>query len=756
MWKAELERILISIGLNKTVVQNALVNNQLNERLQSIMTATAKYQSSITNTTIQQPRIGPLLYKVATKLPPGFDTHTEPLIQYIVQRKIKTDTQIEEAIKYLKGKAKGELNIQEFEKVCGVGIEVTREEIREALEDAVKNNKEAIKKQGLKFNFDSLQYEVKNKFKWANGKMIAEEIQNIKKNYSSLIENTNAIQSTLKEESKKQRLLKHPARDLPSALNSEYLLEEHKKLAPYPVITRFPPEPNGFLHIGHAKAMRYDFTLAEDYDGICYLRFDDTNPETESVKYIESIKDAVQWLGYNPYKVTFASDYFDQLFDFAITLIKKEKAYVCHQSQEEISKTRADCTESPWRNRSIEENLSLFEKMRKGKTREQEAVLRLKIDMKHSNPCMRDPVAYRTKHMSHPRTGNKWHIYPTYDFAHCICDSLEHITHSCCTLEFEIRRDLYYWLLNELDIYRPYVWEFSRLNVSYNMLSKRYLKMMIEEGAVKDWDDPRLLTLMGLKRRGVSPNAINEFCDLIGVTRRGNEMVVSQNLLDYCIRKDLDERAPRVMAVLDPLPVTLVNLNNSFEEQIEAYKFPKYPERGKEIYKLRKKIYIDRTDYQPEGGAMFHRLTRTQKAILKSAGWIKLVKEVRSFEGRLQEIEAEFHRLTKNKKVKGVIQWVADKYSLDAEIRLYDKLFNCEDPKTLGDQWRTALNKDSLKIIHTAKVWDNFINPKPLDCFQFERVGYFALDYDSNILNKHYVFNRTIGLADTKKKQEDR
>eukprot|EP01022_Parablepharisma_sp_SALTPOND_P026501 TRINITY_DN64282_c4_g1_i1.p1 TRINITY_DN64282_c4_g1~~TRINITY_DN64282_c4_g1_i1.p1 ORF type:complete len:972 (-),score=63.93 TRINITY_DN64282_c4_g1_i1:4540-7368(-) len=746
MWKAEMERALVSLGLKQTVVQNAFLNKRLTERLQAVLAVSSKFNSSTVSMQGTRKRTGPLLYKVATKVPPGFERHLEFLAQYIAQGKLRTDAQVEAAIAYIKSTTGEKMDIPDFEQRCGVGVIVTKEEIREVLHKLFEQNK------GSKFNFAALQYDVRKHLKWADGKIVAEEIEILKQKCAVLPHST---AKPSKEESKRSRLSKHLARDLPSALNSLHLLEEHRKAIPYPVVTRFPPEPNGFLHIGHAKAMRYNFTLAEDYDGVCYLRYDDTNPEKEHSEYIENIKECVEWLGYKPWKVTYASDYFDKLFEFAVSLIKSGKAYVCHQTKEELGKSRAEEKESPWRNRPPEESLELFYKMKEGAFKEQEAMLRLKVDMKHSNPCMRDPVAYRIKHMAHPRSGEKWCIYPTYDFTHCINDSLEHITHSCCTLEFEIRRDSYYWLLNALNIYRPYVWEFSRLNISHNVLSKRLLKALIEEGFVKGWDDPRLLTLMGLKRRGVTPAAINEFCDLVGVTRRGNEMVVSQNLLDYCVRKDLNEKAPRTMAVLEPLLVVLVNVEESYEEQIETSLFLKYPERGKQTCSLTKRIFIDRNDYKPEGDPNFYGLTKTQRAVLKSAGWIKLIKEVKDSKGELQYIEAEFCKIKEGEKVKaGVLHWVAEKYSLEAEVRIYDKLFLCDNPKELGVDWKKGVNKNSLKVLKNARVWDKFTKAKHLDCFQFERIGYFVIDYDSNMAQKKYVFNQTVALSESKDKKK--
>jgi len=650
MWKSELEKILISSGLNKTVAQNALQNKKLSTRLQLIFLNKPNEILS---------KNGPLLYKIAAKTPPGFEHHIDFLTKYIFSGKLRTDLQIESALNFIKKHNNSQaMNIAEFEKECGIGILITREQISNEIAKIINQNN------GKKITANFLQAEIRKKLKWVDSKIVSEEIKkNLdSQNLLSKAEITKNPEKTIKIQ-ETPRLSKLLARDLPTAINPKHIIKLAKSKMNFPVITRFPPEPNGFLHIGHAKAMRYNFTLAEDYKGVCYLRYDDTNPEKESIEYVKSIEECVKWLGYKPYKITYASDYFDQLYEFAIKLIKEGKAYVCLQTKEEIQNCRAKCIESPYRNRPIVESLALFEKMKNGVFDEGYAVVRLKIDMKHPNPCMRDPVAYRVKHREHTRTGKKWCIYPTYDFTHCINDSLEWITHSCCTLEFEIRRDSYYWLLNALDIYRPYVYEYSRLNVSHNVLSKRLLKQLIEGKYVNGWDDPRLLTIFGLKRRGVSPSAINEFCDIVGVTRRGNEMVIPSDLLDHCIRKDLYEKAPRTMTVLNPLLVDLVNVDKSkFELLVKSKVFPN--QNILQEYKLTPSIFIEKSDYQPIAGPEFRGLTKTQNVILKNAGMLKFVKEKKDSKGNLVALECEFEPIGKKPAKMGVLHWVSEKYRI--------------------------------------------------------------------------------------------
>ncbi len=703
----ETEKFLVSVGLKQSVIRNALQNKRLTERLRQVVVLAGQHDEA-------KGRIGPLLYKIATKVPPGFEHRFDLLTKYVSEGKIRTDAQLEAAINYVKTTSGKSINTLAFEQACGSGVEVSREQIRQLIRSLLLLPGTTPAR---------LQRLVRERLRWADGRAVSEEIASLRPDSfkASAVSSSSSISATT---GKKERLSKLLARDLASALNSRDLLEGRKAAIGYDVVTRFPPEPNGYLHIGHAKAMRHNFTLAADYGGVCYLRYDDTNPEKEHIEYIDNIQQCVKWLGYAPWKITYASDYFDQLYQFAVKMIKTGKAYVCHQTKEELAECRAKGVESPWRNRPVEESLKLFEEMREGKLDEKSAMLRLKIDMKHPNPCMRDPVAYRIlKHTPHPRTKDKWCIYPTYDFTHCINDSLEHITHSCCTLEFEIRRDSYYWLLEALDLYRPYVWEFSRLNISHNVLSKRLLQVLVSEKKVMGWDDPRLLTLMGLKRRGVTPAAINEFCDLVGVTRRGNEMLIPCHLLDHCIRKDLDEKAPRTMGVVDPLEVVLTNLPEKYEEKLEASLFPKHPERGKQEYLLTKRVFIERADYRSEAGEDYRGLTRSHPVLLKFAGWVQ-------------------------------IHWVSAEHSRKAELRLFGPLFDVEDPKKLGKDWKQGVSKDSMKVVKEAVVWDRFAGCKALDCFQFERVGYFVLDYDSRAAEGKLVFNRVVTLNESKEKRE--
>jgi glutaminyl-tRNA synthetase len=406
-------------------------------------------------------------------------------------------------------------------------------------------------------------------------------------------------------------------RDIEAARNSEDVLKKHRAATGGKIMTRFPPEPNGYLHIGHAKAMRFNFTFAKENGGMTYLRYDDTNPVKENQEFIDNIRNCVEWLGYKPFKITFASDYFQELYDLACELIKRGKAYVDHCSKPEIKEQRNKMIESPYRNRSVEENLKLFNSMRQGRFAENECCLRMKIDMTHVNPNMRDPVAYRIRYVPHPHAGDKWCIYPTYDYTHCINDSLENITHSLCTLEFENRRESYYWLLEALDLYKPMVWEYSRLNLTYTVLSKRKLEKLVGERVVTDWEDPRMPTVLGLRRRGYTPSMINDFAAEIGVSRKGNDNVTSIRLLEHYARKELDVIAPRTFGVQDPVLLEIVNFDEVANKDFEAPLFPADKTKGTQIYKLSRRVFIDEEDFSVESKKGFFGLTPEQPVCLK-------------------------------------------------------------------------------------------------------------------------------------------
>ena len=520
------------------------------------------------------------------------------------------------------------------------------------------------------------------------------------------------------------------------------------------VHTRFPPEPNGYLHIGHAKSICLNYGIAKDYNGKFNLRFDDTNPEKEEQEYVDSIVEDVKWLGADfEDRILYASDYFEQMYEYAVQLIKKGKAYVCDLSADEIRETRGTLTEpgkeSPYRNRTIEENLDLFERMRKGEFPNGSKTLRAKIDMASPNFNMRDPIMYRIVHAEHHRQGNKWCIYPTYDWAHGLEDSIEGITHSICTLEFENHRPLYDWFLDELGIYHPQQIEFARLNLSYTVMSKRKLLQLVKENYVDGWDDPRMPTISGYRRRGYTPEAIRNFAEIIGVAKR--DALTDISLLEFAIRDDLNKRAKRVMAVFNPLKVVLTNVNE--EEDLDAINNPEDPNAGTRKIKFTKEIFIEQSDFMENPPKGFHRLVPGGEVRLRYAYIIKCDEVIKNENGEIVELHCSIDPDTKSgvgkstKKVKGTIHWVSSKYAFDAEVRLYDRLFTVENPGG-EENWLDYINPNSLQIIKNAKLEPSLKEAKPLDRFQFERLGYFCVD-TKNTTKEKLVFNRTATLKDS-------
>ncbi|MDM5085068.1 glutamine--tRNA ligase [Aeromonas rivipollensis] len=526
------------------------------------------------------------------------------------------------------------------------------------------------------------------------------------------------------------------------------------------VHTRFPPEPNGYLHIGHAKSICLNFGIARDYQGQCNLRFDDTNPAKEDIEFVESIKQDVQWLGFQwSGEICYSSDYFDKLHGYAIELIEKGLAYVDELSPEQMREYRGTLTapgkNSPFRERSVEENLALFAKMKSGELAEGSACLRAKIDMASPFMVMRDPVIYRIKFAHHHQTGDKWCIYPMYDFTHCISDALEGITHSLCTLEFQDNRRLYDWVLDNISIdCHPRQYEFSRLNLEYTVMSKRKLNLLVSEGHVSGWDDPRMLTVSGLRRRGYTPASIREFCQRIGVTKQDN--IVEMSMLEACIRDDLNENAPRAMAVLHPVKVVIENLAG--DEVLTAPAHPNKPEMGSRTLPFTREIFIDEADFKEEANKQFKRLVLGKEVRLRNAYVIKAERVEKDADGKVTCIYCSYDPETLGKdpadgrKVKGVIHWVSATQSLPAEIRLYDRLFKMPNPGA-EDDFEGALNPDSLVIIKGARVEASLKDAKPEFAYQFEREGYFCAD---NKLSspEHLVFNRTVALRDVWGKAE--
>ncbi len=521
--------------------------------------------------------------------------------------------------------------------------------------------------------------------------------------------------------------------------------------------TRFPPEPNGYLHIGHAKSICLNFGLASEFGGKCNLRFDDTNPTKEEQEYVDSIKEDIKWLGFDwDSREFYASDYFNRLYEFALILIKKGKAYVCDLSSDEIREFRGTLKEpgreSPYRNRSIDENLRLFEEMRLGRYPDGSKVLRAKIDMSSPNLNMRDPIMYRILRRSHHRTKDKWCIYPTYDWAHGQSDSIEGITHSICTLEFEDHRPLYDWFIEQLEIHHPRQIEFARLNLTYTVMSKRMLLMLVEEKHVSGWDDPRMPTISGMRRRGYPPEAIRNFCSQIGVAKA--DSTVDFAFLEYIIRENLNKNALRAMAILNPLKVIIDNYPEDLSEELTAINNPEDDSAGTRKVPFSKVIYIEKEDFMEEPPGKFYRLAPGREVRLRYAYFIKCESVVKDDKGNILEVHCTYDPQTKGgdapdgRKVKATLHWVSEKHSIPAEVRLYNHLFAVENPyKTEeGGDFKDNLNPDSLKVLKDCRLEPSLLNVKPGDIYQFERIGYFCVDIGST--KEKIIFNRTVTLKD--------
>lgn len=525
------------------------------------------------------------------------------------------------------------------------------------------------------------------------------------------------------------------------------------------VVTRFPPEPNGYLHLGHAKSICLNFGLAEDYGGRCHLRFDDTNPETEDVEYVESIKNDVKWLGFDwGNNLFFASDYFEQIYQWAVQLIKDNKAYVCSLNEDQLREYRGNFTtpgkDSPYRNRTVEENLDLFARMRNGEFAEGEHVLRAKIDMKSPNMNMRDPLLYRIRKAHHHRTGDQWCIYPMYDYAHPLSDAIEKVTHSICTLEFQDHRPFYDWCIQNCEVLaEPHQYEFARMNMTYLVMSKRKLLQLVKEKYVDGWDDPRMPTISGVRRRGYTPQSLRDFAERIGVAKA--ESVIEYDILEACVRDNLDSIAHRAMAVLDPIKVKISNLPEGHKEELESVVHPKKAEMGRRKFYFTKEIYIDANDFKENPDADFFRLSPGKEVRLRNAYVIRCDEVKKDSAGKITELVCAYLPETKGgkpkadgTKVKGIVHWVSASECIDAEVRIYGRLFSVPDPENVadGEDFKKNLNKNSLRIIKNAKLEPSLKAASPQERYQFERVGYFCLD-NKDSKPENLVFNMTVDLA---------
>ncbi|XP_078177532.1 glutamine-tRNA ligase, putative / glutaminyl-tRNA synthetase, putative / GlnRS [Carex rostrata] len=768
----------LAIGLDKRTAQNAVANKKVTSNLLAVIKEAGVEMCD--------KAIGNLLYTVATKYPANALVHRPMLVQYVVSTKIRSSAQLDAALSFLTNAGPEPFDLDKFEQACGIGVEVSLEEIQASVKAIVDENMDAILEQRYHINVGSLCGQVRKLQPWGDAKIVKEELDN--KLFEVLGEKTEAdekkpmkkkkekpakteVQTTVttpppsEEELNPYTIFPKPEDNYKvhteifysdgsiwRCHNTKELLDKHLKATEGKVLTRFPPEPNGYLHIGHAKAMFIDFGLAKDRGGSCYLRFDDTNPEAEKTEYIDHIKEIVNWMGWEPFKITYTSDYFQDLYDLAVELIKKGLAYVDHQTPEEVKEYREKMMNSPWRDRPINESLKLFDDMRRGLIDEGKATLRMKQDMQSDNKNMNDLIAYRIKFTPHPHAGDKWCIYPSYDYAHCIVDSLENITHSLCTLEFEIRRPSYYWLLVALGLYQPYVWEYSRLNISNTVMSKRKLNRLVTDKWVDGWDDPRLLTLAGLRRRGVSSTAINSFVRGIGITRSDNSLI-RVDRLEYHIREELNKTAPRSLVVLNPVKVMIMNLEDDKVMDLDAKMWPDAPaDDAASYYKVpfSRVVYIDRSDFRLRDSKDFYGLAPGKTVLLRYAFPIKCIAVVTGDDPEdIIEIRAEYDPL-KSTKPKGVLHWVAEPSPgvepLKVEVRLFDKLFLSENPGELED-WLSDLNPNSKEVIQGCYAVPSLAKAVLGDKFQFERLGYFAVDTDS--IPDKLVFNRTVTLRDS-------
>ncbi|KAG6757750.1 hypothetical protein POTOM_038074 [Populus tomentosa] len=798
--------LFLKIGLDERTARNTIANNNVTNNLTAV------------------------IHEVATKYPANALIHRPALLGYIVTTKIKTPAQLEAAFSFLSGTGSESFELKGFEEACGVGVEVSEEDIERTVNEVFEQNKGLILELRYRTNVGDLFGHVRKRLPWADPKIVKKLID--AKLYE-LLGGRTAADNEKPSKQKKEKPAKvedkkvaddnpvQPPEDLNPFLifpnpeenfkvhteiffsdrpvlqccNTKEVLDKHLKRTSRKVYTRFPPEPNGYLHIGHAKAMFVSFGLAKERGGCCYLRYDDTNPEAEKKEYIDHIEEIVEWMGWKPFKITYTSDYFRELYELAVELIQRGHAYVDHQTPEEIKEYREKKMNSPWRDRPIAESLKLFEEMRQGMIEEGKATLRMKQDMQSDNGNMYDLIAYRIKasFTPHPHSGDKWCIYPSYDYAHCIVDSLEDITHSLCTLEFETRRASYYWLLHVLDLYQPYVWEYSRLNVTNNVMSKRkasnhivpfflllQLNFLVTKKLVDGWDDPRLMTLAGLRRRGVTSTAINAFVRGIGITR-SDCCTIRLERLEYHIREELNRTAPRTMVVLQPLKVVITNLDSGLVMDLDAKKWPNAStEDSSAFYKVNirfsnfisfqlfdilifyfllfpiiqvpfsRVVYIEQSDFRMKDWKDYYGLAPGKSVLLRYAFPIKCTEVVLADDNEtIVEIWAEYDH-SKKTKPKGVIHWVAEPSRevdpLSIEVKLFDKLFNSENPAELED-WLADVNPKSKVVISGAYAVPALRDAAIGDRFQFERLGYFVVDKDST--SERLVFNRTVTLRDS-------
>jgi glutaminyl-tRNA synthetase len=755
-----MEALFVSAGLSEEKAKQTLKNSDLS----SFLADSLKKIQAIAPITRDN---GLNVYKFCTLSKKK--ELVDDILPYIARGDLDTSEKVGAAIDY--GQKSPSFDKADFEQSCGVGITVSNEDIENAVQKVIAENKDQIVKQRYRFNIGMLLGKSRTMIPFADGQKLKKaldlEILNLlgPKTEEDMAKPKKEKKAKAPKEAKKAATEEHsesledqlkgaarwfhePGKNYETERyvvteNTMKHMENHLKITGGQIRTRFPPEPNGILHIGHAKAINFNFGYAKAHNGVCYLRYDDTNPEKEEEKFFTAIKDMVEWLGYKPWKITHASDNFQQLYELAIKLIEADLAYCCHMTADELK--GIDSPDSPWRNRPKEETLALFRDMKNGKIEEGKCTLRMKHVMEDGK---KDPVAYRIKYTPHHRTGDEWCIYPTYDFTHCLCDSIEHISHSLCTKEFQARRSSYYWLCNAVDVYCPVQWEYGRLNLEYTMVSKRKIGRLIDSGLVADWDDPRLFTLTALRRRGFPPQAINNFCAKVGIT--GNFCTTDAALLEHCVRDELNKTAPRRLAVIDPLEINIVNFKNlNLPSKVPVANHPSDESFGKRDVAMSNKLFIERADFEENAPKDFRRLTPAQPVGLKYGEIVVTVKKVHKSGNKVVKLDVEATPADKATKPKAFIHWVDANSSKSAEIRIYSQLFATKDPDSHPDGFLAAASKSSLEVKH-GRVEAPLSKCKIFEQFQFERNGYFCYDKDST--NEKPVFNLTIGLKEDKGK----
>lgn len=765
------------LGLSDIKVAETVRNEVLTKTLLEIIEKASEKGSFDENK-------GKLLYHVGTRLKPQCRSYLPFLVDHIMDGNISNEQQLSASLEFLLAHVVTKFTEEEFKEACGIGISISADQLEEGVMEVIQKYKARLLEERYSFNTGRLYAEARQLLKWADGSQLKNEVdaqvilllgaktadellgktptkskKAAKNTPDKIVQNgfhkddtqtdrESEGASTIEELMKKKVHFHKPGENFKTdgyvvTPNTMNLLKQHLKITGHKVVTRFPPEPNGILHIGHAKAININFGYAKANNGICYLRFDDTNPEKEEEKFFRGIQDMVDWLGYKPYKITHASDNFDQLYSWAIDLIKRGHAYVCHQKPDEIKGFNPP--PSPWRDRPIEESLQLFEDMKNGKFKEGEATLRMKTTLEEGKM---DPVAYRIKYVPHPRSGDKWCIYPTYDYTHCLCDSIENITHSMCTKEFQSRRSSYYWLCNALDIYCPVQWEYGRLNLNYAVVSKRKIQKLIQEKIVSDWDDPRLFTLTALRRRGFPAEAVNNFVAKMGLTMA--QVVVDPQMLEASARDVLNVTSPRAMAVLNPLKVNIVNWQDSFPTRITVPDFPTDPTKSTtHEVPFGATLFIDREDFRESADKNFKRFATNQPVGLKHVGMVLyVVNVVKTTDGSIDQLDVNCERLTDKNKPKGFIQWIVE--PLPCEVRIYDRLFfhkNPEDSNEVPGGFLSDVNMNSLRVLKDALVDVSVKDAKIFDHFQFERIGYFTVDPDA-VKEHRLIFNLTVSLKE--------